>query len=378
MPAALLGILLCSCATKDSLRPANIMMNKDAGRGSWLVVMVRLEDGEKLPFILDTGSPFTLFDKSLAPKLGKSLGVLGAWNFDTINNLNGYAVPRLYLGNTLLITDTDYVLTGDTHAYASVEDSPTMGIIGMDILRHYCIQLDFKQGVIRFLDDETADKSDWGKAFSLAEISDGRFILNDNLAGIKGASSLIDTGANTDGWLLSNIFQQWTNRATQTASSQAHAPDGRLAGEIYQNLDFFQQTNSDHVANLNGIGLGFLAKHLVTFDFPQKTMYLKRTGDLTVYNSDALINPVFQLFKTMLTHGRLPGFLKDEHGTANGRIHFTAYPNFDSVTVEARKKNDPTLFSYLFAHASEDDSWKLKKAWQSDQNGRLIEEYNCP
>ena len=46
-------------------------MNQDAGRGGILIVTLRLESGEKLPFIVDTGCQVTVFDKSLEGKLGK-------------------------------------------------------------------------------------------------------------------------------------------------------------------------------------------------------------------------------------------------------------------------------------------------------------------
>ena len=67
-------LLLWSQATADSIRaqlPADVTI-KGAGRGTWLIVRLTL-DGQELPFIVDTGSPITLFDKSLEPKLGKRL-----------------------------------------------------------------------------------------------------------------------------------------------------------------------------------------------------------------------------------------------------------------------------------------------------------------
>ncbi len=54
--------------------PADVSMNKEAGRGNWLFVTLRLESGEELPFFVDTGMTLTLLDKSLEPKLGKRLG----------------------------------------------------------------------------------------------------------------------------------------------------------------------------------------------------------------------------------------------------------------------------------------------------------------
>jgi hypothetical protein len=50
-----------------------------------------------------------------------------------------------------------------------------------------------------------------------------------------------------------------------------------LGGDTYPDI----YLNGD--GKYNGIGLRFLARHLVTFDFPKRTMYLKRTsiGPLT-------------------------------------------------------------------------------------------------
>src|SRR5690348_6262573 len=65
--------LLCSCATERSGRrqlPQDVDLSRDAGRGSLIFVNLHLKSGEELPFIVDTGSCGTLFDKSLVPKLG--------------------------------------------------------------------------------------------------------------------------------------------------------------------------------------------------------------------------------------------------------------------------------------------------------------------
>ena len=77
-------MMLSSCATApiwlvdDSIRPplpAETFLNKGAGRGDNLFVRLRLETGEELLFLVDTGSPCTVLDKSLEPELGKRLGI---------------------------------------------------------------------------------------------------------------------------------------------------------------------------------------------------------------------------------------------------------------------------------------------------------------
>jgi hypothetical protein len=82
--------LFCSRATThDASRavlaaepPADLAMNEEAGRGGWSIVTFRLESGEELPFVVDTGASNTLIDKSLEPRLGTRLGetTLGRWS----------------------------------------------------------------------------------------------------------------------------------------------------------------------------------------------------------------------------------------------------------------------------------------------------------
>jgi len=68
-------VLFCSRATADSTPPqlpADVTLKKDAGPGGLLFVTLRLESGEELPFVVDAGSPVTLTDKSLKPRLGNA------------------------------------------------------------------------------------------------------------------------------------------------------------------------------------------------------------------------------------------------------------------------------------------------------------------
>jgi hypothetical protein len=47
----------------------------------------------------------------------------------------------------------------------------------------------------------------------------------------------------------------------------------------------------------------------------------------------------------------------------------------NSATVHARKIGDPSTYHYTVIRALEKDSWKLQKAWRTDQDGETIEEY---
>jgi hypothetical protein len=123
----------------------------------------------------------------------------------------------------------------------------------------------------------------------------------------------------------------------------------------------------------DGIGLRFLARHLVTLDFPRHTFYLKRTsiGPL----ADEVTATAGTFLKDLLKKGRLPGWSKDEQLQPVGeKVHLAA----DSTTVEFRKKDNPSTYHYTVICAAKNGSWKLQKAWRTDQDGKPIQEFPVP
>src|SRR5258708_26762402 len=65
-------LLCCLRAPADTVPrqlPDEIVLNPEAGRKGFLFVTLRLDSGEALPFMVDTGSPITLLATKLEPKL---------------------------------------------------------------------------------------------------------------------------------------------------------------------------------------------------------------------------------------------------------------------------------------------------------------------
>lgn len=273
-----LGLLfLCSCTTEQHSSRDNaqskllpeVPINESAGRGGWVVVSLHTEDGDAFPFLLDTGTSGTLFDKSIESKLGKSLGDVSVVGWGHKKTGHTYAMPRLYLGDMPLKTlseTADY----DLGPLRDGTGTRIVGILGYDTLRHYCIQLDFAAGKMRFLDDKTADKSSWGKAYPIVDLNvdDERPSVAQNLLGQHGPHSLIDSGSNNDGWLMTRNYRQWTNSVP--IKGQSKKPYGLFDGTQYPSISL-------GAANVesDGIGIRFLARHLVTLDFPKHKLYLK-------------------------------------------------------------------------------------------------------
>ena len=252
---ALLVMLLTSRAATSPKLPAELPINYWAGRGGLLIVPVRLEDGDELPFVLDTGSSSTLLDKSLEPKLGKRVGTASVQSWGVTRELPVFAAPRLYLGGALLVTG-DQVVGDDCRQMPSDSDRPVMGMLGIDCLRHYCIQLDFAAGKMRFLEPEHVNAVQLGKAFPITWVEGRPFVHHDGLVEGMGSNSLIDTGYDTDGVIK------------ELAPGTSCFAERIWGGQTYTNLLL---GSGGYV-----LGLRFLARHLVTLDFLNGTMYLRQ------------------------------------------------------------------------------------------------------
>ena len=150
--------------------PSEVSINQDAGcggwfGGGWLTVKLRLETGEEVAFMVDTGSPITVLDDSLKSKLGKQVGTVPVNFVGSKRQPAGiYAAPKLVLGNVPLLTTNDYVVCTPLKKKSKKH---FQGILGMDCFEDYCIQLDFVAGKMRFLDSTETNAAAWGKMYPL-------------------------------------------------------------------------------------------------------------------------------------------------------------------------------------------------------------------
>ena len=351
----LCALVLCSCASPPRL-PPDVEMNPEAGRGWPVVANLRLENGGEMPFLVDTGSPGTLFDKTLSSKLGWRLP-LGNVNVPVggeAQKSGVYLEPKLYLGGTRLKTGR-LCATYDFKKMSKEDGHPLMGILAMDCLKHYCIQLDFQAGKMRFLDSKHLDVTQLGKPYKLKFwLYSPLFTDHAGLDGGKRAHSLVDTGWDADGSVEKGAIPGATN-------DWMHLPQCVWDGQTYTDLDVGTEGNI--------LGLRFLARHLVTFDFPRRTMYLKPATDgrpLPDLEAKGALEFLLQLKRT----GQAPGWSKEEHGT----IYLESRPDSETYVFAARKDGDDRIYRNIVTRASKETPWKLQKAWRTDRDGKVAEE----
>ncbi len=236
-----------------------------------LLVDVETDRGEKFPCAVDTGSPNTVLPARLEPMLGRRSG---ARRFSTLDRPNEvehvYTAPKLYLVKTRLLTG------------AQVGASGTLGILGMDCLRHYCIQLDFEARTVRFLASDQLKTAELGKPFSLSK-SRYAAIKHEAFFQDEQADLLIDTGCPFDGYVTPRAFKLAVRE--QHGQSLPLLKEGVVRGAA-PGMALFSECvwDGESYTNLiigkrfNLVGLRFLGRHLVTFDFPKGTLYLRRAG----------------------------------------------------------------------------------------------------
>ncbi len=280
------ALALASCASVPPPLPADLRRPGlppetafDRGIGTDRILCLRLqgERGEKWRFLVDSGSPITIFNRALRPKLGPVLGtepVQYAWSGDAV--LQVHNAPRIFLNNTLLLTGPR-VWSDDLRRVWPGRGVD--GILGLDCLRQYCVQLDFANHVIRFLDPERASGPELGRAFPLYTVINSVFVEGDFL-GAGPTLYQVDTGCTVDAVMKPPLFQQAVQKQTPDWARQFPSGDGRpvieagfpratFGGETYEKLIVDS-------ANHNFLGLRFLARHVVTLNFPKHTMYLRR------------------------------------------------------------------------------------------------------
>lgn len=262
-----------------------------SGHYGWPVIAAQLGNGTVVHMIVDTGAPCTLFDSSLRGRLRAPVGTIRIDSARGSQSGELNPAPGISVQGVPLMVGSN-VVTLEMHRLLPPLQPHIDGVLGMDCLCHYCVQLDFRARQLRFLDPSQLDTNELGQAFILGfETEDAHrgipLLRYPGLLGGHGTNTVIDTGDAGDGTAKGRSIRQHAAGSYSGGLSRRFkhflAVEGMVnrgvqlpgcvwAGNTYTNLVINRR--SDRWSEW--IGIRFLARHVVTLDFPGHTLYLRQ------------------------------------------------------------------------------------------------------
>jgi hypothetical protein len=260
-------------------QPSQVLTEFDVfNDGDVLLLPVQLGRKQHL-FLFDTGATNTIYDWTLRDLLGDPIDNAAVKTARGLVQLSCFRAPQASVGKMPLRTSQP-VLCADLKALREVTGHRIMGIIGLDFLRQHRIQIDFDAGKLVFLDALEADP---GIPISLTQVQQ-RYSATFSVAG-EEEEFVIDTGlgglqsGDLNGGLCERLRKARKVRNVSkdcfmslVGSSQDKIMDLEdfcVAPFAHRHL-YFGQSQS------NLLGLHYLSRYIVTFDFPNQRMYLRK------------------------------------------------------------------------------------------------------
>jgi len=257
---------------------------KIAKTGDPILLPVTFKDKELL-FVLDTGSSHTAFDTSLRNELGEVKKIEKALTHGAPITAELFDAPKAFLG-PLNLQDSGQVSCLDLKMLSLIDGRKISGIIGVNFLRGYVIQIDFDKGTLSFLQPKEEQHPNWGIELAIWYNSLGLPFIKSSISKNINVDFMIDTASNSTGGLGSDIFKQILSEKGLTTSKTLIATASGVIQKREVRIDSISVGSFEYQklifseANWSYLGLLFLSRHIVTLDFPNKRMYLRKGKEL--------------------------------------------------------------------------------------------------
>lgn len=278
---------LCSKAEDDStgIDPSLVIEQfKVYNDGDLLLVPVQAFGKERM-FAVDTGSSTTVYDKSLRPFLGEPLKWIEWFTPGGNATTELFDSPKTFLGEFSLNADKP-VVCFDLSELNRVSGHRMEGLLGMAMLSKHVVHISSDEGKLSILKRAPQDageefKLSWWKGIPMVEAE---------IAGYGSAYFQLDTGClNTAGLLngdlastleernLAEVFDRgacWQDLSGVVELISLRVQELRLGSHVLRGLSM------DAVGENRPsvLGMRFLSRFNVTFDFPNSTLYLQKSN----------------------------------------------------------------------------------------------------
>lgn len=249
----------------------------DANLGM-IVVPVTINGHEK-PFILDTGATITGLDSTFQENLGRPIAVTPAETSSGEASLEVYRAPTISVAGKR--AEISQVACADLRRVREILGSEVSGYLGMDFLAAQRLRIDVIRGELALLARVPEDS---GVPMPLGFDALKRPTIRAVLPRCGESLFILDTGDSGTGRLSVEVAERLiTSNAAEPAgecqfaslirtrsSRQLRLTEMRLADFAHRGLIF-----DEGVIKNNYLGLAYLSRYVVTFDFPRQLVYLK-------------------------------------------------------------------------------------------------------
>jgi len=233
--------------------------------------------GQTNYFIVNTGTSATGLDTRFRDRLGE---VRKKWD-----GHNFCRSPEIRMQDARLAVDEVFCM--DLKILRMITGEPCDGILGMEFLKHYVVELDFERGLVHFAREVPAHTRTNAMRVPMKLSNQRHFRIPTALNGKITLDLLFDTG---DSSTISLNRADWNLVFPPGESAAVHklllAGLGRQVTESVLarlgSLDL--QSNrfvnvlcvlSSYETAPSALGMGFFRRHHVTFDLPNQMLYLR-------------------------------------------------------------------------------------------------------
>lgn len=253
------------------------------GNGGPLIIPVTV-DNKEYPFVVDTGSTTSVFDRCLKRALkptGKQVPMNGGKLVELCK------CPTATVGRSKLKAG-DWVISTNLADLRRQTGDSFFGILGMDFLKGKVLQIDFDAGKLSVLNREALVA---GQQIAL-RVSDGDLPLVEvELPSLGRVPFILDTGCCgfCSGFLSKSTFDDLCRlKEIEPFSGMTRAigildgpPMTRIGVLARQTMSGFTHTKQiytldDSNESCNALGLGYLSRYKVTIDFHNWTVILEK------------------------------------------------------------------------------------------------------
>ncbi|HEY3963305.1 MAG TPA: hypothetical protein VGM05_02030 [Planctomycetaceae bacterium] len=230
-------------------------------------------------FLVCTGLSTTVIDEKLRDELELPAA-------ESRNTGGNRGKKRYKLGARLGNFDLTFpagVETGDYTTMREGLDLDFHGELGMDVLQRYIVQIDFDEGILRFLPAVPTGSGEAIRIFQQGQEYSVPILML-TVPGEKSQRFFVSTGRAGNSLDVDNKFLEELEEdehVTVLSKEKAVARTGTRSFQTVR-IESIQIGSFRHegiIANSgegNSVGLSYLSRYLVTFDFPRARMYLKK------------------------------------------------------------------------------------------------------